>query len=85
KEHKGKARSGSYFAKQLTVCTFHSLGVQILRSEAQHVGLKPRFSILDSDDCYAQIQEQLATTDKALIRKVQTAISLWKNGMVTPE
>jgi ATP-dependent DNA helicase Rep len=71
--------------KQLTVCTFHSLGVQILRAEAEHVGLKPRFSIMDSDDCFGMIQEQLATTDKQLIRRVQSTISLWKNGLVDPD
>ena len=70
---------------QLTVCTFHSLGVQILRQEAEHVGLKPQFSIMDSDDCFGLIQEQIGTTDKALIRKIQNCISLWKNGLVTPE
>jgi ATP-dependent DNA helicase Rep len=70
---------------QLTVCTFHSLGVQILRQEAEHVGLKPQFSIMDSDDCFSMIQEQIGTTDKGLIRKIQSIISLWKNGMVTPE
>ena len=42
---------------QLTVCTFHSLGVQILRQEAEHVGLKPQFSIMDSDDCFGMIQD----------------------------
>ncbi len=71
--------------RQLTVCTFHSLGVQILRMEAEHVGLKPQFSIMDSDDCFGLIQEQLGTTDKKLIRGVQGTISLWKNGMVDPE
>ncbi|WP_338862482.1 UvrD-helicase domain-containing protein [Mycetohabitans rhizoxinica] len=70
---------------QLTVCTFHSLGVQILRQEAAHVGLKPQFSIMDADDCFAMIQEQIGTTDKGLIRRIQSIISLWKNGMVTPE
>ncbi|MBN9114279.1 MAG: UvrD-helicase domain-containing protein, partial [Pandoraea sp.] len=68
---------------QLTICTFHSLGVQVLRREAANVGLKPQFSILDADDCFGLIQEQLGTTDKAMIRGVQTAISLWKNGLVT--
>lgn len=72
-------------ANQLTVCTFHSLGVQILRQEADHLGLKPQFSILDSDDCFAMVQEQLATTDKGMIRGVQNMISLWKNAMLTPE
>jgi ATP-dependent DNA helicase Rep len=70
---------------QITVSTFHSLGVQILRKEAEHVGLKPQFSIMDSDDCFGMVQEQLSTTDKQLIRRVQNAISLWKNGLVVPE
>ncbi|MDE2287446.1 MAG: UvrD-helicase domain-containing protein [Burkholderiales bacterium] len=70
---------------QLTVCTFHSLGVQILRREAENVGLKPQFSIMDADDCFGLIQEQLGTTDKGMIRRVQNTISLWKNGLVTPE
>jgi ATP-dependent DNA helicase Rep len=72
-------------AKQLTVSTFHSLGVKILRQEAQHLGLKDRFSIMDSDDCFALVQDLSATTDKQLIRRIQGAISLWKNGLVDPE
>ncbi|MGV8442422.1 hypothetical protein, partial [Pseudomonas aeruginosa] len=54
-------------------------------AEDEHVGLKPRFSIMDSDDCFGMIQEQLATTDKQLIRRVQSTISLWKNGLVDPD
>ncbi|UZN49631.1 UvrD-helicase domain-containing protein [Cupriavidus cauae] len=82
----GKTRDGRRIPlRQLTVCTFHSLGVQILRAEAEHLGLKPQFSIMDADDCFGLIQEQLATTDKKLIRSVQSTISLWKNGMVDPE
>ena len=72
-------------AKQLTVSTFHSLGVHILRREATSLKLKERFSIMDSDDCYSVIQDLAATTDKALIRKLQQAISLWKNALLTPE
>ncbi len=72
-------------AKQLTVCTFHSLGLQMLRQEAEHVGLKPQFSIMDAQDCFTMVQEQAATTDKALIRRIQSAISLWKNALVAPE
>jgi len=72
-------------AKQLTVSTFHSLGVKILRQEAHGVGLKDRFSIMDSDDCASLVQDLAITTDKQLIRRIQTAISLWKNGLVDPE
>lgn len=72
-------------ASQLTICTFHSLGLQILRLEAAALGLKPQFSILDAGDCFGLIQEQLATTDKQWIRRVQSQISLWKNANVTAE
>ncbi len=72
-------------AKNLTVSTFHSLGVQILRREAKELGLKDRFSIMDSDDCFSLVQDLACTTDKQLIRRIQTAMSLWKNGLIDPE
>ena len=72
-------------AKNLTVSTFHSLGVQILRREAKELGLKDRFSIMDSDDCFSLVQDLAATTDKQLIRRVQTMMSLWKNGLISPD
>jgi ATP-dependent DNA helicase Rep len=72
-------------AKHLTVSTFHSLGVKILRQEARNLGLKDRFSIMDSDDCFSLVQDLAVTTDKQLIRRIQGAMSLWKNGLVTPE
>ena len=34
----------------LTICTFHSLGMKILREEANQIGYKKNFSILDSTD-----------------------------------
>ncbi|HYD81978.1 MAG TPA: UvrD-helicase domain-containing protein [Paucimonas sp.] len=72
-------------AKHLTVSTFHSLGVQILRREAQEVGLKDRFSIMDADDCFSLVQDLAITTDKQEVRRIQNAISLWKNGLIDPE
>jgi ATP-dependent DNA helicase Rep len=72
-------------AKQLTVSTFHSLGVKILRQEARHLGLKDRFSIMDSDDCFSLVQDLAVTTDKQLIRRIQGAMSLWKNAMTDPD
>lgn len=72
-------------AKQLTVSTFHSLGVQILRREAAALGLKDRFSIMDSDDCFAIVQDLAVTIDKAVIRRIQNQMSLWKNALLDPE
>jgi ATP-dependent DNA helicase Rep len=59
--------------------------VKILREEAQHAGLKPQFSIFDSDDALAIIQDLLATTDRGRLRAVQQTISLWKNAMLDPD
>ncbi len=67
------------------VCTFHSLGVQILRREGKSLGLKTSFSILDADDAYAILQDSLATTDRKLIRGAQSRISLWKNSLLDPD
>lgn len=75
----------SKLAKGLTLSTFHSLGLRFLREESSHLGLKPSFSILDSNDALAIIQELLATTDKARLRAVQQTISLWKNNLMDAE
>jgi ATP-dependent DNA helicase Rep len=72
-------------ARGLTISTFHSLGVRFLREEAAQAGLKPQFSILDSDDALGIIQELLATTDRGRLREVQSVISLWKNQLVGPD
>lgn len=72
-------------AKHCTISTFHSLGVKILRQEASALGLKDRFSIMDSDDCFAIVQDLAVTTDKQLIRRIQTKMSLWKNALVHPD
>jgi len=72
-------------SKGVTISTFHSLGVRILREEATHAGLKQQFSILDADDALAIVQDLLATTDKGRIRGVQQTISLWKNGLTDPD
>jgi ATP-dependent DNA helicase Rep len=84
-ERVGKLLKQPKQAKQLTVSTFHSLGVKILRQEAAGVGLKDKFSIMDSDDCYTVVSDLAVTTDKQEIRRIQNAISLWKNGLVDPE
>ncbi len=72
-------------ASQLTISTFHSLGVKILRQEAGELNLKDRFSILDSEDCFSLVQDLAVTTDKQTVRRIQNIISLWKNGLVTPD
>ena len=67
------------------VSTFHSLGVQMLRRDCKRLGLKASFSILDSDDALAIIQQALASTDRKLLRAAQSRISLWKNALIEPD
>jgi ATP-dependent DNA helicase Rep len=74
-----KALVGPRAAKDLAVSTFHSLGVRMLRSDGARIGLKPNFSILDSDDVLGVMRDAGSCTDNALARRWQWAISLWKN------
>ncbi len=66
-------------AKAVVICTFHALGVRMLRQDGQALGLKPQFSILDSDDVTSILKDAGGTTDAATARQWQWAISLWKN------
>ena len=83
-ERIGKLLSRST-ADQLQISTFHSLGVRILREEAKALGYKPRFSIFDSADCAGIIGDVAKTIDKGTLRRLQSIISNWKNGLISPE
>ena len=66
-------------AKEVVICTFHALGVRMMRADGQALGLKPNFSILDSDDVTSILKDAGGTTDAATARTWQWTISLWKN------
>lgn len=66
-------------AKEVRICTFHALGVHLLREDGEAVGLKPKFSILDTDDVTSILKDAGGSTDAATARQWQWAISLWKN------
>ena len=76
---RARALIGPRAAKELAVSTFHSLGVRLLRSDGAVLGLKPQFSILDSDDVLGVIRDAGSCSDNALARRWQWTISLWKN------
>jgi ATP-dependent DNA helicase Rep len=76
---RAKALVGPRAAKHLVISTFHSLGVKLLRTDGQRMGLKEQFSILDSDDVLSILRDAGSTTDAALARRWQWTISLWKN------
>ena len=66
-------------AQQVLICTFHALGVRLLRQDGAALGLKPQFSILDSDDVASLLKDCGASTDSVTARHWQWTISGWKN------
>ncbi|MFZ5757416.1 MAG: DNA helicase Rep [Pseudomonadota bacterium] len=74
--------------KGLSISTFHTLGLNIIRSEQKRLGLRGGFSILDSDDSRKLIVELMqrdAGGDGDMADTVQHAISNLKNDMVSAE
>ncbi len=72
-------------ARGLTVTTFHSLGLTMLRQEARLLGYKPQFSLLDAADSFKILADLLATADRQLLRRTQWRISGWKNAFLDPD
>ena len=66
-------------AQKVLICTFHALGVRMLRQNGEALGLKKNFSILDTDDVTSILKDAGGSSDLATARKWQWAISLWKN------
>ena len=65
-------------AKEVLICTFHALGVRMMRQDGSVLGLKPQFSILDTDDVTGILKDAGGTTDAATARQWQWTISAWK-------
>ena len=78
-------RGGAKQAKEVVICTFHALGVRMLREGGHEIGLKPQFSILDSDDVLSMLKDAGGSTNNAAARQWQWAISAWKNAGLNAE
>ena len=78
---------GSDAIKGLTVSTFHSLGMAMLRQDCAAVGRKPGFSIFDPADALFVVRELLKADldDAGLVERVRNQISNWKNELIGPE
>jgi len=67
-------------AQKVLICTFHALGVRMLRQDGSVLGLKSSFSILDTDDITSILKDCAGgTTDSNTARQWQWTISNWKN------
>jgi len=74
-------------AEDVTICTFHALGLKFMQIEHAAVGLKRGFSIFDADDAAAQVKDLLgggnAKPDD--IEDMKNLISRAKNAGLSPE
>ncbi len=79
---------GGAAAKELTVSTFHSWCVRLLREHAEVLGLSPRFTICDDSDQLTAVKGALREMriPEASVhpRAALAKISLYKSRLVTP-
>jgi len=74
-------------SRGLTIATFHTLGLGILRKQLAEAGLRPGFSLFDAQDAEALIKEHLHKSelaDSASAAVAQARISRWKNDLIDP-
>jgi DNA helicase-2/ATP-dependent DNA helicase PcrA len=71
------------------VGTFHSVAARILRAHAESVGLRPNFTILDTDDQLRLIKQHLEArhidSKKWPARRILGVIERWKDRGLTPD
>ncbi|MGB1009324.1 MAG: DNA helicase Rep [Thiolinea sp.] len=72
-------------SKGLTVSTFHTLGLSILKTEIKRLGYKSGFSILDAQDSATILKELALKDDIEEVDDIRWSISRWKNDFITAE
>ncbi len=70
----------------LMVSTFHTLGLNLIRKELKPLGLRPGFSIFDTQDSAALLRDLLQQQDEdaAVVANAQALISQWKSDLIDP-
>ena len=75
--------------ERLWLGTFHALGARILRRHAEAVGLKPNFTILDTDDQLRLVKQLLEAEQvddrRSPARAVLAVFQRWKDRGLAPE
>ena len=71
--------------KGLSISTFHTLGLTILRKELALSGYKPGFSIHDAEDAQNLVRELCRGQKGIEPERVQWQISAWKNALLSPD
>lgn len=78
---------GRQEARGLTIATFHTLGLGIIKREYKALGMKAKFSLFDEHDQQALLKdltEQWLEGDKDLLKQLASAIANWKNDLCDP-
>ncbi|MTC75333.1 DNA helicase Rep [Providencia sp. wls1919] len=79
---------GKKEARGLIISTFHTLGLEIIKREYKALGIKANFSLFDDQDQMALLKEltfDLLEEDKDLLQQLISAISNWKNDLISPQ
>ena len=87
-----RQRVGAYVgddASKVWLGTFHAIGSRMLRRDAERVGLKPNFTILDTDD-QNRLLKQIVVEDKVNLREwpvrsLVGVINRWKDRGLRPD
>lgn len=72
----------------LTVSTFHTLGLEILKKEHKAIGYKANFTLFDDTDTMTllkELTEKEFQGDKDLLKELSGRISNWKNDLLLPQ
>ena len=86
-----KARVGELLSgresRGLSVSTFHTLGLNILKKECRAAGLRPGFTIFDGLDSEHLVKELLLKEepDREHLDRARWQISAWKNDLLSPQ
>lgn len=79
---------GHFLESYPTICTFHSLGVRILRESIHHLGYEPNFVIYDEEDSNKLLRGCLQTLsmkkESSQVKALRSIISNAKNYLQNP-
>ena len=89
-----KQELGSESSSLITISTFHSLGLNILKEESVALGLGRNFTLFDQYDSFKLIKDIVRekfpqilvdNSEKTVVEEIATDISTWKTSLLRPE
>ena len=89
-----KKELGNEIASKITISTFHSLGLTILKSEYLEMGLSKNFTLFDQYDSLKVIRDIIRekysqilvdNSEKTVVEEIASMISNWKTNLLRPE